>query len=353
MDIPEWEGRKYGRQKVNAAHAYGGPDLVIKTLESNLCIPIHHYIRTNFEGLVGMVDEIGGVELYVEKDMDYDDNWGQLHIHLKQGWQVLDGDKAHQYSRFRHDREGDIGRIRRQQKLVEAIARKVLSTGMILKLPSLMEKAQEYITTDMRRRELMSLAMFLKEVNSDQIAMEMLPVYDDGPDLLPQREEAGELLQTLFGDSFKQDGWNSLAFPRRVREGGTTRPRPARKPPQPSAPASEATETKVGDEEASWPTAEVVEEGEVEQVPSGKSETGQGGEKETVSPGEGTDGTVSPDESVPPQEDSQSEEGTPPPPKVEPSPPDKVEPPPKRQPEIRGGESTEKPGLQKWVCTFA
>lgn len=202
----------HNRQKINAAHALGGPFLLIETIQKNLGIPIHHYIRTNFEGLIGLVDEIGGVELYVEKDLDYDDNWGQLHIHLKQGWQILDGEKAHQYIRFRHDRDGDLGRIRRQHKLGKAIAKKILSPAMIFMLPALMEKAQQFVTTDMSRRELMSLVGFLREVNEEQIEFVTLPVYSDGRDLLPRKEEAATLLLKLFGDSFDQYAWETL-FP--------------------------------------------------------------------------------------------------------------------------------------------
>jgi LCP family protein required for cell wall assembly len=203
----------HAAQKINAAHALGGPLLLIETVQKNLCIPVHHYIRTNFQGLVSLVDALGGVELYVEKDMDYDDNWGQLHIHLKQGWQVLDGEKAHQYIRFRHDRDGDLGRIRRQQKLGQAIAKKILSPAFIFQLPALMEKAQQFITTDMTRRELMSLAGFLRGLQGEQIEFFTLPVYSDGKDLLPRKEEATELLLNLFGSSFDQYAWEALFLP--------------------------------------------------------------------------------------------------------------------------------------------
>ncbi|MCX7777628.1 MAG: LCP family protein, partial [Armatimonadetes bacterium] len=127
----------HGLQKINAAHSFGGPELLVEVLRDQLCIGIDYYARTSFEGFKKIVDAVGGVWLYVEKDMNYDDNWGNLHIHLKKGWQWLDGEKAHQYVRFRHDAEGDIGRTKRQRKFLEALAVRLTSPSVLPRLPSI------------------------------------------------------------------------------------------------------------------------------------------------------------------------------------------------------------------------
>ena len=75
----------------------------------------------DFKGFKGLVDAIGGVDIEVEKPMSYYDEWDGFTIDLAPGMQHMDGDKAIQYVRYR-DEEGDIGRIRRQQKFLKAIS---------------------------------------------------------------------------------------------------------------------------------------------------------------------------------------------------------------------------------------
>jgi LCP family protein required for cell wall assembly len=86
-----------GLDKVNAAYAYGGPRLTIKTVEQLLQTTTDGYVKVDFEGFVRAVDALGGVDLMVPdvegggRGMNYDDNWGNLHIHLRPGKHHLDG----------------------------------------------------------------------------------------------------------------------------------------------------------------------------------------------------------------------------------------------------------------------
>jgi LCP family protein required for cell wall assembly len=88
-------------------------------------VPIDYYMRLQVEGFVKIIDAIGGVEMNVEKQMDYEDPSQQLFIHLKPGVQRLSGYNAMCYARFRHDAEGDFGRIRRQDQLLQALMREL------------------------------------------------------------------------------------------------------------------------------------------------------------------------------------------------------------------------------------
>ncbi|MBV8339252.1 MAG: LCP family protein, partial [Candidatus Eremiobacteraeota bacterium] len=106
----------HGHNKINAAIGLGGPQLTAKVVSALTGAPIDATMVVQPEGAKQLVDAIGGLNVNVEKDMDYDDNYGNLHIHLKKGEHYLTGGQVAGYIRFRHDPEGDYGRMRRQQQ---------------------------------------------------------------------------------------------------------------------------------------------------------------------------------------------------------------------------------------------
>src|SRR4029079_567203 len=87
----------------------------LETVDQFLGIRIDYYVLVKLGAMQQFVDKIGGVPVDVEKDMDYEDRWGHLFIHLKKGLQTLNGQQMEGYMRFRHDAESDYGRMRRQQ----------------------------------------------------------------------------------------------------------------------------------------------------------------------------------------------------------------------------------------------
>ncbi|MFN3421050.1 MAG: LCP family protein, partial [Armatimonadota bacterium] len=87
--------------KINAAHAIGGPELLRQVIEEQFGIQIHHFVQVTYEAFVKLVDMVGGVDIFVEYDMHYDDNWGKLHIHLQRGFQHLNGEQALGFVRYR------------------------------------------------------------------------------------------------------------------------------------------------------------------------------------------------------------------------------------------------------------
>lgn len=167
-------GRK-GFDKLNAAHSLGGPALVRQTVSEYLGIPIDRYIKTDVSGFQAIVDLIGPIELDVEKKMDYDDNWGNLHIHLKPGKQLLNGEKAMEYVRFRHDATGDMGRMKRQQKFLRAVAKKMFALTSLPKLPQVIDQGMKFVETDLSPRELLAVGSLFSEVPASQIATATLP----------------------------------------------------------------------------------------------------------------------------------------------------------------------------------
>ncbi|MBQ7723289.1 MAG: LCP family protein, partial [Selenomonadaceae bacterium] len=126
---------RYGYQKINAAYAHGGAKLSRETVEDFLGIEIDHYVTINKSRFAEVIDAMGGVDIYVERDMHYEDPWdddGGLYIDLKQGLQHLDGQTAIEFVRFR-DAEGDVGRVRRQQAFMRACADRLSEPSMLIK----------------------------------------------------------------------------------------------------------------------------------------------------------------------------------------------------------------------------
>ncbi|MFI6055753.1 LCP family protein [Streptomyces violascens] len=105
--------------KLNAAFAYGGPELLVRTIEENTGLRIDHYAEIGFAGFVNIVDAVGGVRMCLDRDIK-DEKSG---ADLRQGCQTLNGKQALAYVRQRHqEKEGDLGRSKNQQKLLATLA---------------------------------------------------------------------------------------------------------------------------------------------------------------------------------------------------------------------------------------
>lgn len=163
----------YGENKINAANQLAGVNLVKETLEKLTRVPIDHYILTNFTGFKEIVDALGGVEIDVEQDMKYHVYDGM--IDLKKGQQRLDGDKALQYVRFRHDKLGDISRTQRQQKFLVALAKEMTRPKNLIKLPLLVPKLPKAVKTDLSVSQMISLARDAENYDSANITVQTLP----------------------------------------------------------------------------------------------------------------------------------------------------------------------------------
>lgn len=167
----------HGTQKINSAHAIGGYKLMIETVHQFTGLPINYYMRVNSAGLAKVVDAAGGIEIDVEKRMKYTDRSQNLYINLFPGTQNLDGKQAVGYVRFRHDAEGDIGRIGRQQKFVKALAHKLSSPTEIFRVPSIFNALFSVNTarTNLSLGDIRYLAKLVGEVDSNNVPMAMLP----------------------------------------------------------------------------------------------------------------------------------------------------------------------------------
>ena len=122
-----------------------------------------------------MIDILGGLPIYVEKNMNYDDFSAKLHINLKQGNHILSGKETEGYLRFRHDSFGDIGRIRRQQWFFNALIARLKDPTVIVKLPELLKTIPEYIQTDLSGYDLAKYLGIAKNVDTSTIQVATIP----------------------------------------------------------------------------------------------------------------------------------------------------------------------------------
>lgn len=140
--IPTQDGVEYN--KINAAYAYGGPEMVRKTIKETFGIPIQYYAIVNFESFPKIVDTLApsGLKIDAEKDLEVE---GTV---IKKGTQKMSGEEALQYARFRKDEEGDFGRVRRQQQVMTALLSNSLNPLNSWRIPEALGNVRGYTQTD-------------------------------------------------------------------------------------------------------------------------------------------------------------------------------------------------------------
>lgn len=153
--------RGLGWDKINHAFANGGVALTQQTVENFLGIPMDYYAKVDLESFGRAVDALGGVTVDVEERMYYEDAWDHFVIDLQPGLQRLDGKKALQYVRYR-DEDGDIGRVRRQQKFIQAVLAEMNTFAVIVKLPGIIREVFAALDTNMPMPMMLGLARQLK-----------------------------------------------------------------------------------------------------------------------------------------------------------------------------------------------
>ncbi|MBD2105433.1 LCP family protein [Nodosilinea sp. FACHB-13] len=194
----------FGMDKINQANVLGGPELVAQTVGYNLGnIQIDRYVRINTSAFREMVDLVGGIEVNVPTRMEYTDRTQGLYIDLYPGWQTLNGDQAEQFARYRKD-SGDIGRVQRQQMLLKALRERLTNPAVLPKLPQALRVVERYVDTNLTLEEMLAIANFGLEMESDQLQMVMLPGRFSTPAefnasyWLPNWEASATVMQNFF-----------------------------------------------------------------------------------------------------------------------------------------------------------
>ena len=170
--------------KINAVYQTG-PENVLKEINELTGLDIKYYLKVDTKAFKVLVDEIGGVTFDVPIDMKYDDNRQNLHINLKAGEQLLDGDKAEQLVRFRHNNDGttypaeygmeDEGRMRTQREFLTALAKQTLKVENIFKINDFIDIANEYVETNIDFDVAKDYVPYIVEFNMEELKTGQVP----------------------------------------------------------------------------------------------------------------------------------------------------------------------------------
>lgn len=165
-----------GESKINEANDLGGAAGAARAT-SNLLggVAIDRYVRVNVQGVEKLLDALGGVTIFVPRDMRYQDDTQGLYIDLKQGRQRLNGKQALGFLRFRYDENGDIGRVQRQQMMIRALIEQALNPVTLAKIPQIVSVVQENIDTNLSVEEFVALGGFGVQVDRSKVEMLMVP----------------------------------------------------------------------------------------------------------------------------------------------------------------------------------
>ncbi|MBC7329554.1 LCP family protein [bacterium] len=148
-----------GREdKINSAIVISGIEATKEAISNLLGIPIDYYVKVKVEGFQKIVDALGGIDIYVDRDMHYKDDTQHLYINLKKGYQHLNGYQAMGFVRFRHESLGDLARIKRQQRFILALLNKIRSPAVLPRLPFLLKEIYKNVETNFTLSDLLFLA---------------------------------------------------------------------------------------------------------------------------------------------------------------------------------------------------
>lgn len=174
-----------GYDKINAQYQSKGIDGILNAVEKLTGLDINNYVIVQNDGVIQVVDAIGGVEFVVPTNMNYDDNTQDLHIHLKEGKQKLNGDQAEGLLRFRKNNDGtsypasygdnDLGRMRTQREFIKETAKQTIQAKNILKINELIEIAFKNIETNLEMDYVMKYSPAVIDFDVSAIQMESLP----------------------------------------------------------------------------------------------------------------------------------------------------------------------------------
>jgi LCP family protein required for cell wall assembly len=211
----------YEENRINTAHYTGdledypggGPALAIKTVQYNLGISIHYYVRVNFNGFVEAIDTIGGIDIYVEEeiyDPEYPDEAdGFDPLYIPAGSQHMDGELALKYARTRHT-GSDFDRLRRQQQVIMTVRDKVLRfdllSELLPKLPDLLKTVGEAIQTDLQLEDIRNLVQLASQIDDEHIKTAMIDssmtvpttTHNGAQVLIPIRDEIRAVVDEIF-----------------------------------------------------------------------------------------------------------------------------------------------------------
>lgn len=219
------------------AYRKGDPDPVktgmeafVSVIEKNMKVNIDYYALMQLEGFVKIIDILGGVEIDVPFDMNYNDPDQDLYIHIKAGLQTLTGEQSEQFVRFRSGYvEGDVGRVNAQKLFMSALLKEVKTSVNIFNVGSLAKEIFSNLTTSMSLNDIIYFAKKGFGVDMDKLVMITLPGTEARADVdsgawyyVMHRADSLKLINKYFNvydkDISDNDFDNRYAFTNESRE---------------------------------------------------------------------------------------------------------------------------------------
>ena len=174
--------------KINDAYHYGGPKNTDAVVGAFLGLPktgtgtyFDRYVTLRINASKDVIDAIGGLDVPVTENLNYDDSWGHLHIHFKPGLQHMDGDQAVSYARFRHDACSDPCRIKRQQQIEHLTLEKLKDDKFndLTHIVQLIDVIRKNVDTNLSADEMKSLGWAFRDLNIADVHSTQVPFLAD------------------------------------------------------------------------------------------------------------------------------------------------------------------------------
>jgi LCP family protein required for cell wall assembly len=166
-----------GEDKINAAYAYGGPQLAVQTVESVTNVRIDHYVEVDFNGFVDVVDALDGIDVCLPEAI----NDPKAKLDMAAGTHRVDGKEALAFSRTRATARGDLDRIDRQQQVLSAMLDRALSSETLsdpARLTGFLDSALSSVTVDegLDTRTINQLAYQMRDMDLGQVTFAQVPI---------------------------------------------------------------------------------------------------------------------------------------------------------------------------------
>jgi len=190
----------HGEDKINAAYAYGGEELMIKTIQEFIGVEINHYVTLDFQGFIDLVDAMGGVDITIDRPL-VDPLSG---ANLSPGDHHLTGEQALAYTRSRATELGDIGRIQRQQNLFKELIAQKLNVQYLSNIPHYFNILIENTRTDLEVLTILRYSKAALSFNSENFETGIIPTHSDWIEdntisvQIPNIEEARAMWQRIL-----------------------------------------------------------------------------------------------------------------------------------------------------------
>jgi len=179
--LPRKGRNNAAQKKINASYGNGGADEVVKSVSQLTGVPINFYVEVDYNAVKSIVDSIGGIEVEIPNNMNYDDPADDLRIHFEKGQVVKNGDDIIKLLRWRKNNkgggypEGDLGRIKMQQQIVKLGFQKILNGNVILNIFKLQDPITKNVKTNMTPNQMLYYANKVKGLKIEDVKISTIP----------------------------------------------------------------------------------------------------------------------------------------------------------------------------------